>query len=116
MSERVAILTGGGAVPGLNMCLKSLVYRVIDLGFEPVGVRKGWEGLINYNHRDRSTYGDNFMALTKNVVRPIDRMPGSFLHSSRFDPRKTPREFVPKFQRKKGEFAVKPPENPKDTG
>jgi ABC-type antimicrobial peptide transport system permease subunit len=37
MTKRVAILTGGGDVPGLNMCLKSLVYRVIDLGFEPIG-------------------------------------------------------------------------------
>jgi 6-phosphofructokinase len=58
MSERVAILTGG-EVPGMNLCIKSLVYRLIDLGFEPIGVRKGWEGLINYNHRDRSTYGAN---------------------------------------------------------
>ena len=49
MSKRVAILVGGGDVPGLNNCLKGLVYRLIDEGFEPVGVRKGWEGLINYN-------------------------------------------------------------------
>ena len=40
-SKRVAILIGGGEVPGLNMCLKSLVYRAIDEGFEPIGVRKG---------------------------------------------------------------------------
>ena len=86
MSERVAILTGGGDVPGLNMCIKSVVYRLIDFGFQPIGVRKGWEGLINYNHHDRSTYGANFTELTKNLVRPIDRTPGSFLHSSRINP------------------------------
>jgi len=97
MSERVAILTGGGDVPGLNMCLKSLVYRLIDFGFEPIGVRKGWEGLINYNPRDRSTYGANFIALTKNLVRPIDRTPGSFLHSSRTNPRQTAHVQVPDF-------------------
>jgi 6-phosphofructokinase len=96
MSERVAILTGG-EVPGMNLCIKSLVYRLIDLGFEPIGVRKGWEGLINYNHRDRSTYGANFIALTKNLVRPIDRNPGSFLHSSHLNPKHTPRQQVPKF-------------------
>lgn len=89
MSKRVAILTGGGDVPGLNMCLKSLVYRLIDLGYEPIGVRKGWEGLVNYNPSDPSTYSENFIELTKNMVRPIDRTPGSFLHSSRFDPRAT---------------------------
>ncbi|HZD56936.1 MAG TPA: 6-phosphofructokinase [Anaerolineales bacterium] len=99
MTKRVAILTGGGDVPGLNMCLKSLVYRVIDLGFEPIGVRKGWDGLIHYNPRDPSTYSEYFIELTKNMVRPVDRTPGSFLHSSRFDPREFPGQLVPEFLR-----------------
>jgi 6-phosphofructokinase 1 len=98
-SKRVAILTGGGDVPGLNMCLKSLVYRVIDNGYEPIGVRKGWEGLINYNPHDPTTYGQNFIELTKNIVRPIDRTPGSFLHSSRLNPRETPQKLIPEFLR-----------------
>jgi 6-phosphofructokinase 1 len=42
MNKRVAILTGGGDVPGLNMCIKGLVYRLIEADFEPIGVRKGW--------------------------------------------------------------------------
>lgn len=100
MSKRVAILTGGGDVPGLNVCLKSLVYRVIDEGFEPIGVRKGWEGLINYNYHDPTTYGDHFIELTKNLVRPIDRAPGSFLHSSRINPLDPPHRQVPEFLRK----------------
>jgi 6-phosphofructokinase 1 len=105
MSKRVAILTGGGDVPGLNMCLKSLVYRVIDMGFEPIGVRKGWEGLIGYNPHDPSTYSDQFIELTKNMVRPIDRTPGSFLHSSRLEPRQYPSKLVPEFLRE-GEMEV----------
>ena len=96
-TKRIAILTGGGDVPGLNMCLKSLVYRTIDLGFEPIGIRKGWEGLINYNPDNPSTYSEHFIELTKNMVRPIDRTPGSFLHSSRLDPRQTPRHKIPDF-------------------
>ncbi len=100
MSKRVAILTGGGDVPGLNMCIKTLVYRVIDLGFEPIGVRKGWEGLIHYNYHNRSTYGEHFIELTKNMVRPIDRTPGSFLHSSRTNPLQMPRKRVPQFMGK----------------
>jgi 6-phosphofructokinase 1 len=99
MTKRVAILTGGGDVPGLNMCLKGLVYQSIDLGFEPIGVRKGWEGLINYNPQDPSTYSDHFIELTKNMVRPIDRTPGSFLHSSRLEPREVPSDTVPEFLR-----------------
>ena len=101
-SKRIAILTGGGDVPGLNLCLKSLVYRAIDEGFEPIGVRKGWEGLINYNYHDPTTYGQNFIELTKNMVRSIDRSPGSFLHASRIDPREAPRRLTPKFLQKPG--------------
>lgn len=99
MTKRVAVLTGGGDVPGLNMCLKSLVYRVIDSGYEPIGVRKGWEGLMHYNPRDPSSYSDFFIELTKSMVRPIDRMHGSFLHSSRLDPRTVPNGMVPEFLR-----------------
>lgn len=100
MSKRVGILVGGGDVPGLNMCLKSLVYRLIDEGFEPIGIRKGWEGIISYNPADPTTYGANFIELTKNIVRPIDRAPGSYLHASRVDPVAVPRRLVPKFLRK----------------
>lgn len=102
MSKRVGILVGGGDVPGLNMCLKSLVYRIIDEGFEPVGIRKGWEGLIRYDYHDPTTYGDNFIELNKQMVRPIDRTPGSFLHSSRVNPLATQRRFIPQSVRQAG--------------
>jgi 6-phosphofructokinase len=102
MSKRVAVLVGGGDVPGLNNCLKSLVYRLIDLGFEPIGVRKGWEGIINYNPHDPTTYGDNFTELTKGMVRSIDRMHGSFLHSSRINPREMPPDLIPRFLQERG--------------
>ena len=102
MSKRVAILTGGGDVPGLNICLKSLVYQVLDLGFEPLGVRKGWEGLLNYNPRDPSTFSQHFIELTKNRIRAIDQNSGSYLHSSRLDPRQTPAALVPPFLHKGG--------------
>lgn len=101
-SKRVAILVGGGDVPGLNNCLKSLVYRTIDEGFEPIGVRKGWEGFINYNYHDPTTYGEHFIELTKQIVRPIDRTPGSYLHASRVNPLNTPRRFVPEALRQPG--------------
>ncbi len=101
MSQRVAILTGG-EVPGMNLCIKSLVYRLIDLGFEPIGVRKGWEGLINYNPRDVTTYGANFIELTKNIVRAIDRSPGTFLHSSHTMPTDARPGKVPGFLRQAG--------------
>jgi 6-phosphofructokinase 1 len=97
MNKRVAVLTGGGDVPGLNMCLKSLIYRMIDFGYDPIGVRKGWEGLFNYNLHDTSSFSQHFIELTKNRVRAIDQTSGSFLHSSRLDPRRTPPEMIPDF-------------------
>ncbi|MEJ2752072.1 MAG: 6-phosphofructokinase, partial [Chloroflexota bacterium] len=97
MKKRVAILTGGGDVPGLNMCLKSLIYRLIDYGYDVVGVRKGWEGLINYNSHDTSAFSQHFIELTKNRVRAIDQTSGSFLHSSHLDPRQTPAKLIPGF-------------------
>lgn len=97
MSNRVGILIGGGDVPGLNMCLKSLVYRLIDQGFEPVGIRKGWEGLIQSNPRDPHRHNDHLIDLTKSMVRAIDQTSGSYLHASRIDPRRTPRQLVPPF-------------------
>lgn len=100
MSKRVAVLVGGGDVPGLNNCLKGLVYNLIDEGFDPIGVRKGWNGLINYNPHDPTTYADNFTDLTKAMVRPIDRMHGSYLHSSRISLREVPRSQIPPFLQK----------------
>jgi 6-phosphofructokinase 1 len=102
MSKRVAILVGGGDVPGLNVCLKSLVYRLSDAGFEVIGVRKGWEGLINYNLHDPTTYSDHFVELTKARVRAIDRHPGSFLHASRLNPQKVYYPQIPTFLRQEG--------------
>src|SRR5687768_10241025 len=44
---RVGILTGGGDVPGLNSVIKSVVYRATELGWEALGIRRGWQGLTH---------------------------------------------------------------------
>ncbi len=49
--RRLGILTGGGDVPGLNSVIKSVTYRATDLGYEVLGIRRGWEGLT---HQDPS--------------------------------------------------------------
>jgi 6-phosphofructokinase 1 len=43
---RLGILTGGGDVPGLNPCIKAVVEGASRLGWEVVGIRKGWAGLL----------------------------------------------------------------------
>ena len=45
--KRIAILTGGGDVPGLNNVIKSVVYETTNSGYEVLGIRRGWEGLTH---------------------------------------------------------------------
>ena len=44
---RIGILTGGGDVPGLNSIIKSVVYRGWEIGWETIGIRRGWKGLTH---------------------------------------------------------------------
>jgi 6-phosphofructokinase 1 len=60
-------------------------------------VRKGWDGLIQYNPQETSTFSQSFIELTKNRIRAVDQTSGSFLHSSRLDPRKMPVDQLPPF-------------------
>ena len=52
-SKRIAILTGGGDVPGLNAVIKSVVYRATEAGYTTIGIRRGWEGLTHIRPGDR---------------------------------------------------------------
>lgn len=94
---RIGILTGGGDVPGLNPCIKALVYRAIDDGHQPVGIRRGWGGLLHYNPDDPATYENCVIELNKVVVRTIDRTGGTFLHTSRTNPSRVQIEKAPTF-------------------
>lgn len=82
----VGILTGGGDVPGLNPCIKALVYRCVDEGYQVLGIRRGWAGLLDYDGADPETFGRCFQWLEKNTVRTIDRSGGTYLHTSRTNP------------------------------
>jgi 6-phosphofructokinase len=99
----IAILTGGGDVPGLNPCIKSLVYRGIDEGMHVVGIRRGWDGLLAYNPDDPASFEQNFVELNKSLVRTIDRSGGTFLHTSRTNPSAVKFEHTPDFLKDKFE-------------
>lgn len=96
---RIGILTGGGDVPGLNPCIKAVVYRAIDEGHEVIGIRRGWGGLLELNRDDPESADKNIMRMTKNMVRTIDRTGGTFLHTSRTQPSKVRPSAVPEFLR-----------------
>ena len=87
-SKRIGILTGGGDVPGLNMVIKSVVYRGAEHEWEVVGIRRGWEGLTHVNLDDSASSARYIMQLTTETTRTIDRSGGTFLHSSRTNPQK----------------------------
>jgi ATP-dependent phosphofructokinase / diphosphate-dependent phosphofructokinase len=44
--RRIAILTGGGDCPGLNAVIRAATKTAIHLGYEVVGILKGFEGLV----------------------------------------------------------------------
>jgi ATP-dependent phosphofructokinase / diphosphate-dependent phosphofructokinase len=46
MTQRIGILTGGGDCPGLNAVIRAVVKASVRLGWEVVGVRRGFEGLV----------------------------------------------------------------------
>jgi 6-phosphofructokinase len=101
---RIGILTGGGDVPGLNPCIKALVYRAIDEGHEVIGIRRGWRGILFYNPDDAATHEEYVVSLNKVLVRSIDRSGGTFLHTSRTNPSRVLPSQAPDFLRPEEEM------------
>jgi 6-phosphofructokinase len=46
MAKILGILTGGGDCPGLNAVIRAVVRRADAAGWDVVGVREGWRGLV----------------------------------------------------------------------
>jgi 6-phosphofructokinase 1 len=73
---KVAILTGGGDCPGLNAVIRAVVRRGEQHGFDFVGIRDGWRGLIENNH----------FRLNRDAVSGILHLGGTILGTSRTNP------------------------------
>ena len=94
--RRIGILTGGGDVPGLNSVIKSVTYRATDLGYEVLGIRRGWEGLTHGRPLADGTWDPEYIRpLDRINTRTIDRTGGPVLHTSRTTPRKMPSDRLP---------------------
>ncbi len=83
--KRIGVLTGGGDVPGLNSVIKTLVRRMEEGGSEVLGLRRGWEGLLNLGapEPDEARWQT---PLDRVSTRRIDRFGGTVLHTSRLNP------------------------------
>lgn len=94
----IAILTGGGDVPGLNPCIKTLVYRSHSEGIRVLGIRRGWAGILEYQHKgDPKSQSQCIQELKPSDVRTIDRSGGTYLHTSRTNPSAVKKRDAPGF-------------------
>jgi 6-phosphofructokinase 1 len=93
--RRIGILTGGGDVPGLNAAIKSETYRATEMGWQVVGIRRGWKGLTHLQPGTAASEAEYLVPLDRLVTRTIDRTGGTWLHSSRTNPRKMSRSALP---------------------
>ena len=100
---RIGVLTGGGDVPGLNPCIKTLVYGAVERGYEVVGLLHGWAGLLDYDLDANEPQTHCVQPLTKADVRTIDRTGGTVLHTSRTNPGKVKPKDVPEFLEGQGQ-------------
>jgi len=106
--KRIGILTGGGDVPGLNPCIKAVVFRAIEEGHDVFGIRRGWSGLLNFNPSQPEQSSQWLTGLTKANTRTIDRTGGTFLHTSRTNPASIKVGDIPEFLREPSHQSLDP--------
>jgi 6-phosphofructokinase 1 len=92
----IAILTGGGDVPGLNPAIRAVTFRALREGYQVLGIRRGWAGLVEVIPDKAADNSANVQVLTEDVVNRAGRTGGTFLHSSRTRPSHLPRAVVPR--------------------
>lgn len=91
----IAILTGGGDVPGLNPAIRAITIRANREGYKVIGLRRGWAGITELVRDKKADNSKCFMVLTNDIVNKAGRTGGTFLHSSRTKPSKMPKAHVP---------------------
>src|SRR5512136_152481 len=91
----IGILTGGGDVPGLNPAIRAVTVRAIREGYQVIGLRRGWGGLVDVVREKDADNSDNIQVLTEEVVNRAGRTGGTFLHSSRTNAARVKLENVP---------------------
>jgi ATP-dependent phosphofructokinase / diphosphate-dependent phosphofructokinase len=76
---RVGVLTGGGDCPGLNAVIRAVTRRCLTRGYEVVGVRDGWRGLVE----------GRFLELGPREISGILPRGGTILGTTRTNPYKS---------------------------
>ncbi|WP_298031245.1 6-phosphofructokinase [uncultured Dysosmobacter sp.] len=71
--KRIGVLTSGGDAPGMNAAVRAVVRTAINHGIDCVGIRRGWNGLIN----------SDFIPLDAPSVSHIINKGGTMLYTAR---------------------------------
>ena len=79
---RIGILTGGGDCPGLNSVIRAVVRKSYNEGYEVIGIKNGWKGLIE----------NDTLKLNLEAVSGILPKGGTILGTSRTNPYKKPED------------------------
>lgn len=91
----IAILTGGGDVPGLNPAIRAVTIRANREGYKVIGLRRGWAGITEIIRDAKADNTNNYQLLTDDVVNKAGRTGGTFLHTSRTRPSHMSKSSVP---------------------
>jgi 6-phosphofructokinase 1 len=97
----IGILTGGGDVPGLNPAIRAVTIRALREGYQVIGIRRGWGGLVDVVRQKDADNSNNFQYLTEEVVNRAGRTGGTFLHTSRTKPTNVKKADVPEMYKDK---------------
>lgn len=97
----IGILTGGGDVPGLNPAIRAVTIRALREGYQVVGIRRGWRGMIEIVRDKKVDNSACFEWLTEERVNRAFRTGGTFLHTSRTNPSKVKLDDVPSHLKEK---------------
>ncbi|MGA7616688.1 MAG: ATP-dependent 6-phosphofructokinase, partial [Thermoanaerobaculia bacterium] len=85
--RRIAISTGGGDAPGLNAVIRAAVLAALNRGWQCVGIRDGYNGLL----LPEQYVGGGLIPLTRESVRGITPLGGTILGTTnRGNPLKFP--------------------------
>ena len=91
----IAILTGGGDVPGLNPAIRAITIRALRENYQVIGIRRGWAGAIDIIPDKKADNSNNYQILTEEIVNKAGRTGGTFLHTSRTLPSHVALQNVP---------------------
>jgi ATP-dependent phosphofructokinase / diphosphate-dependent phosphofructokinase len=95
----IGILTGGGDVPGLNPAIRAVTFRALREGYQVIGIRRGWGGMVDIIRDPEADNSNNYLVLNEDIVNRAGRTGGTFLHTSRTRPSHVKKSEVPEHLR-----------------